>query len=66
MKVVIEYGSGREDVEVSQGSTVMDVLRSRNISPDVSIAFVGSRPIPLDSLLEEGMVMRVVSVVSGG
>ncbi len=66
MRMMLELGSSRMAVECAPGSKIMDVLREEGLSPVVSIVFLGERPIPVDSEAEEGMVLRVVSVVSGG
>ena len=66
MKIVFEYMSQSHELNVDQGSTVLDVLRQNNMSPDVTIAFIEKKPIPLDTEVREGMVLKAVSAVSGG
>ena len=66
MKIILEHGANTEELDMASGASILDVLRARKISPDVSIVFAGSKPVPVDSPVAEGMVLRVVSVVSGG
>jgi len=66
MQITLMSGSNTEMVEVADGSTVLDLLRMKGVSPDISIVFAGDKTIPVDSPLQEGLVLQVVSVASGG
>jgi len=53
-------------VDLPQGDTVERLMRSLDILPDAWIAVMGGEPVPIDRRLEDGDVVKLVSVVSGG
>ena len=66
MKIVVEYMSKPYELQVEEGKTVLDILRTMRISPDVTIVFIDKKPIPVDTIVTEDMELKAVSVVSGG
>ncbi|MCL2318003.1 MAG: MoaD/ThiS family protein [Methanomassiliicoccaceae archaeon] len=52
--------------DVSSGTTICDAVRSIGHMPDAFIFIVNGRPVPMDSAITEGMVIKAVKVASGG
>ncbi len=53
-------------VEVPKGSTGSTLLGKLGYHLDSTIVLLDGSPVPLDHQLEDGMTLKVVSVVSGG
>jgi sulfur carrier protein ThiS len=53
-------------LEIRSDAKVADVVRQVGAHPDQVIVLRDEQPIPLDAGLNEGDVLRVVNVFSGG
>lgn len=53
-------------IDVPAGATVADVVKKVGAHPDQVIVIRDEQPIPLDASINEGDVLRVVNVFSGG
>jgi sulfur carrier protein ThiS len=52
--------------KMSDGSTVLDLVRSMGVRPDEVLALMGGSPVPLDRVLRDGDEVELLSIVSGG
>jgi sulfur carrier protein ThiS len=66
MKIIVTRGSDRDEVEVPDNASSMDVLARLCLLPDAHIVLREGVPIPIDEGLSEGDVLRVIKVASGG
>jgi len=57
---------GGEDHEAVCGSTICDVARSLGYAPDAFIFMVGGKPVPMDTQIVDGTLIKAVKVASGG
>ena len=57
---------GSEEHGVACGSTICDAVRSLGFAPDAFIFMAGGRPIPMDTLITDGMSVKALKVASGG
>lgn len=55
-----------QSFEVPAGAKVSDVLRKVGAHPDQVIVVRNEQPLPVDAPVNEGDVLRVVNVFSGG
>jgi sulfur carrier protein ThiS len=55
-----------ETVDVRDGATVEELLRSMRLPPDAVIVLREDRPLPVDAAVAEGDRLRVLNVFSGG
>ncbi|MDD2410091.1 MAG: hypothetical protein PHV81_00200 [Candidatus Methanomethylophilaceae archaeon] len=61
--VISMYG---KDTEVAAGGTVGGALGSMGLLPNAFLFLIGGTPVPSDTPLEDGMVVRAIKVASGG
>ncbi|OGS62716.1 MAG: hypothetical protein A3K59_01115 [Euryarchaeota archaeon RBG_19FT_COMBO_69_17] len=68
MRVLVGLVPERTEREVvlPDRATGLELLRVLGRAPDVHILTRGDTPVPLDTPLEDGERVRVISVVSGG
>jgi len=68
MRVTAHLIPGRveKEVELPEGATGYDLMRSLNLAPDIHIIARSEVPIPVDETLHDGERVRVIAVVSGG
>jgi len=68
MRVTAEMIPSRltKDVELPEGASGYDLIKSLNLAPDVHILARDDVPIPIDETLRDGERLRVIAVVSGG
>lgn len=59
-------GRTEREIVLPDGATGLELLRALGRPPDVHILARGDTPVPLDTPLEDGERVRVISVVSGG
>ena len=64
MPVKLVY-RGKEH-EAQAGSTVRDAVRKIGLQPDTVLAVVEGKLITDDTVLREGMQVKLVAVISGG
>jgi sulfur carrier protein ThiS len=69
MKIMVHILPVRKEtlvVDLPQGGTVERLMRNLDLLPDAWIAVKGGEPVPIDTRLDDGDVIRLISVVSGG
>lgn len=48
------------------GKTVADAARALGFVPDAFIFMVGEKPVPMDTPIADGVLIKAVKVASGG
>ena len=66
MKVTITQDGEETLLDLAAGSTILDALSEMEIPPDIVLTFMGGKPVPIDTLLQDGDVVKLLVVVSGG
>ena len=67
MKITVHLPGGESrEFDLPDGSLVSDALVDAGQLVDACIVFVDDKPVPVDAPLEDGMRLKVHSVVSGG
>jgi sulfur carrier protein len=57
---------GKEEKEAHPGMTIESVMISMKMYPDSFLYLLNGVPIPMDTLIEDGMVIKALKVASGG
>ena len=52
--------------QVTAGRTIQRAVSDLGLHPDSFLYLVDGRPVPLDTVVAEGMAVRAVRVASGG
>ena len=52
--------------DIACGSTIADAVRSLGFAPDAFIFIIEGKPVPMDTLIGEGIHIKAVKVASGG
>lgn len=52
--------------KLSDGSTVLDLVRSMGVRPDEVLVIMKGSPVPMDRVLRDGDAVELLSIVSGG
>ncbi len=66
VSVVILPEKTVRQVNIQPGCTVEDVLRMLSFLPDSYVVLRGSRPVPVDDVLDTDVELTAVRVASGG
>ncbi|MEK6810751.1 MAG: MoaD/ThiS family protein [Candidatus Thermoplasmatota archaeon] len=68
MRITAELIPGHitKDLELPEGASGYDLIKTLNLAPDVHILARDDVPIPIDETLRDGDRLRVIAVVSGG
>ena len=61
-KIVI----GGKEHDIPPGPTICDTVRSIGFAPDTFIFMIGGRPVPMDTPVTDGILIKAVKVASGG
>jgi sulfur carrier protein ThiS len=55
-----------KEIDLKDGSTVMDLLKELNLKPDTLIVLNNDLPIPVDEELKDKQNLSIILVSSGG
>lgn len=55
-----------QEMDLSDGSTILDAVRSLGVRPDEVLAIMGGRPVPIDRVLHDGDHVELIAIASGG
>ena len=53
-------------MELTNKSTILDALSEMEIAPDIVLTFMEGKPVPIDTMLHDSDVVKLLVVVSGG
>lgn len=54
------------EIELSDGATILDILRQMGVRPDEVLVVMGSVPVPVDSVLHDGDALDLLSIATRG
>jgi len=57
---------GKEECRIDHSGTIASALCSMDRMPDTFLFFVDEIPVPMDTPLKDGMVIKAIKVASGG
>jgi Sulfur transfer protein involved in thiamine biosynthesis len=57
---------GKKEHCMDSGGTIASTLCSMDLMPDTFLFFVNEKPVPMDTILEDGMTVKAIKVASGG
>ena len=68
MKISVKISREKEtkEIDLKDGSTVIDLLKKLNLKPDTLIVLNNDLPIPIDDVLKDKQNLSIVLVSSGG
>ena len=66
MRVTLRWMGREEEIELSEGSSVLDLLAGLGVSRETVIVFVNGRIVPEEKVLREGDEVVVHPIVTGG
>lgn len=55
-----------KEMEMSDGSTILQLVRSIGVRPDEVIVIIKGTPVPIDRVLHDGDKVELLSIASGG
>jgi len=64
--LTVEVDRKAKEIRLPEGSTVETMLDSLGLYPDAHIVVRGKVPVPVDAPLQNGEILRIVKVASGG
>jgi sulfur carrier protein ThiS len=66
VKVKVAVGGRKEEIEVPDGASPLDLLARLCLLPDAHLVLREGIPIPIDERLNDGDSLKIVKVASGG
>lgn len=64
--ITILYDGNKDEIELTDGLTPHDIIKKLGLHIDNTIIVKGNMPMPLDEELQEGDILNLVRVASGG
>jgi sulfur carrier protein ThiS len=55
-----------QEIEIQNGSTILDLLRKLNRKPDGVIVLRNKTPLPVDDIIPDDQELSIIQVSSGG
>jgi sulfur carrier protein len=55
-----------KDNEVRNGQTIQQAVSELGLHPDSYLYLVDGKPVPMDTVIADGMVVKAMRVASGG
>ncbi|MHC1631840.1 MAG: ubiquitin family protein [Methanotrichaceae archaeon] len=65
VKILAEGRLTERQIEIKDGQTYEDLFEILNINPETVVALNDSRPMPVDEMIDPGVV-EIIHVVSSG
>jgi len=56
----------KKEIDLEEGSTVLDLLKKLKLKPDTIIVMNNNMPIPDDDILHDNQSLSIITVSSGG
>jgi len=56
----------KKEIDLEEGSTVLDLLKKLKLKPDTIIVMNNNMPIPDDDVLHDNQNLSIITVSSGG
>jgi sulfur carrier protein ThiS len=66
ISVKISREKDKKEIDLKDGSTVIDLLKKLNLKPDTLIVLNDDIPIPIDEVLKDKQNLSIILVSSGG
>lgn len=66
MKISVVLGGSKEELEVPENASSMDLLARLCLLPDAHLVLREGMPIPVDERLNDGDSLKIIKVASGG
>ena len=68
MKISVELSREKvkKEIDLEEGSTVLDLLKKLKLKPDTIIVMNNNMPIPDDDVLHDNQNLSIITVSSGG
>jgi sulfur carrier protein ThiS len=68
VKISVELSREKEkkEIDLEEGSTVLDLLKKLKLKPDTIIVMNNNMPIPDDDFLQDNQKLSIITVSSGG
>lgn len=66
IKIKISRTNKENEIQLEQGSTVLDLLNKLKIKPDTVVIMSKKTPIPIDDTLKDKQEITIIQVFSGG
>jgi sulfur carrier protein ThiS len=66
IELKVAYKGEEKALQLDEGSTVEDLLRSLRLYIDAHIVMSGNRALPSTDQLHNGQELRIIQVASGG
>ena len=66
IRVKLSQANEIKRIRLEAGSTVESLLNKFKLKPDTLIVMSKNKPIPVDSELNDGQELAIISVASGG
>jgi len=66
MRIKVEAGGSREELEMPENASSMDLLARLGLLPDAHLVLRDGTPIPIDERLNDEDRLKVIKVASGG
>jgi sulfur carrier protein ThiS len=66
ISVKISREKDKKEINLRDGSTVIDLLKKLNLKPDTLIVLNDDIPIPIDDVLKDKQNLSIILVSSGG
>lgn len=57
---------GRETIEAEPGKTIAEAFSASGRFPDAHLFLINGAPVPMDTVIEDGMSVKAMKVASGG
>lgn len=57
---------GTKEHDIACGATIFDAVRSLGHAPDAFIFMINGKPVPMDTKIDDGALIKAVKVASGG
>ena len=66
IEVKLPRSNKKEQIKIEEDASILKILEKFNIKPDTCLTLINNKPIPVDTIIQDGQTLILVEVTSGG
>jgi len=66
IEVQLPRSNKKERIKIEEHTSILKILEKFNIKPDTCLTLINNKPIPVDTIIQDGQTLILIEVTSGG
>jgi len=66
IEVQLPRSNKKERIKIEKHTSILKILQKFNIKTDTCLTLINNKPIPVDTIIQDGQTLILIEVTSGG